>query len=375
MGPKVTGNVDAVNVAGYVDIVNSIGSANQEEEQPMSTNEQIPGFLEAAVKRGLPREPVAIRARLATAVVLVAAGWFVVPAAASAQGRDGFYLRGDFGDSDALTMRARIEGIDQPTRCDRLLYPDPAAVPRDPACSGHASAVFATVEFDRGAETMTSATALALGYARGRLRVEAELSNTMLGGTSAPMLDAGQLAAERVDEWSAVERPQARLSGFSINDLFLNVHLDFSNSSRFTPFLGAGGGISTVILAFEGLRVRRTLADGFAPTGGVAPAVGTAVPAWQTRAAGTADYMSFPVAESTLGTNLIGGVAFEANERVSLALRGRYSRYRDVQKPGRWDLVRSHESVLADGRTPATFDLVRGDIAAYSASISFVYRL
>ena len=341
----------------------------------MSANEQTCEFLEAASERSLPRKHVATRARLATAVVLVAVGCFVVPVAASAQGRDGFYLRGDFGDSDALTMRARIEGIDQPTRCDRLLYPDPAAVPRDPACSGHTSGVLATVEFDRGAETMTSATALALGYARGRLRVEAELSNTMLGGTSAPMLDAGQLAAERVDEWSAVEQPHARVSGFSVNDLFVNVHLDFSNSSRFTPFLGVGGGISTVILTFEGLRVRRTLADGFAPTGGAAPAVGKAVPAWQTRAAGTADYMSLPLAESTLGTNLIGGVAFEANERFNIMLRGRYSRYRDVQKPGKWDLVRSHGPVLADGRTPATFDLVLGDIAAYSATISFVYRL
>lgn len=341
----------------------------------MSANEQIAWFLEAASERSLPRGHVATRARLATAVVLVAAGCFVVPASASAQGRDGFYLRGDFGDSDALTMRARIEGIDQPTRCDRLLYPDPAAVPRDPGCSGHASGVLATVEFDRGAETMTSATALALGYARGRLRVEAELSNTMLGGTSAPMLDAGQLAAERVDEWSTVERPQARISGFSVNDLFLNIHLDFSNSSRFTPFLGAGGGISTVILTFEGLRVRRTLADEFAPKGGAAPAVGKAVPAWQTRAAGTADYMSLPLAESTLGTNLIGGVAFEANERVNIMLRGRYSRYRDVQKAGKWDLVRSHGPVLTDGRTPATFDLVLGDIAAYSATISFVYGL
>lgn len=341
----------------------------------MSANEQIPGFLEAALERGLPREHVPTRARLATAVVLVAAGCFVVPAAASAQGRDGFYLRGDFGDSDALTMRARIEGIDQPTRCDRLLYPDPGAVPRDPACSGHTSGVFATVEFDRGAETMTSATALAVGYARGRLRVEAELSNTMLGGTSAPMLDAGQLAAERVDEWSAVEQPQARVSGFSVNDLFVNVLLDFSNSSRFTPFLGAGGGISTAILTFEGLRVRRTLADGFAPAGGVAPVVDAVVPAWQMRAAGTADYMSFPVAESTLGTNLIGGVAFEANERVSLVLRGRYARYGDVNKPGKWDLVRSHGPVLADGRTPATFDLVLADIASYSATISFVYGL
>lgn len=329
----------------------------------MSANEQISGFLEAT------------RARLATAVVLVAAGWFVVPEAASAQGRDGFYLRGDFGDSDALTMRARIEGIDQPTRCDRLLYPDPATVPRDPACSASASGVFATVEFDRGAETMTSATALALGYSRGRLRLEAELSNTMLGGTSAPMLDTGQLAAERVDEWSAVEQPQARVSGFSVNDLFVNVHLDFSNSSRFTPFLGVGGGISTVILAFEGLRVRRTLADGFAPTGGVAPAVDKVVPAWQTRAAGTADHMSLPLAESTLGTNLVGGVAFEARERLGIVFRGRYVRYRDVHKPGKWDLVRSHGPVLADGRTPATFDLVLGDIASYSGTISFVYGL
>ena len=243
----MTGDVDGVNVRGYVDSVNRLGSTTHGRgtgrcpspnrcPSPMSATGQMyiteqvsvaEPMSVAAQASGLLR---ATRTPLAMAVVLVAVSWLVFPASASAQGRDGFYLRGDFGDSDALTMRARIEGIDQPTRCDRLLHPDPATVPRDPACSGSASGAFATVEFDRGAETMTSATALAVGYARGRLRVEAELSNTMLGGTSAPMLDAGQPGEERLHEWSAVERPHARVSGFSINDLFLNVHLDFSNS-------------------------------------------------------------------------------------------------------------------------------------------------
>ena len=313
-------------------------------------------------------------ARLATPVFLVAVSWFVAPVAASAQGRGGFYVRGDFGDSDARTVRGRIEGIDQPTRCDRLLHPDPATVPRDPAC-GFVSGLFATMQFDRGAETMTSATALALGYSRGGLRLEAELSNTVLGGTSAPLSDAAVPAAERVHEWSAEEPPSARVSGFSVTDLFVNAHLDFDNASRFTPFLGVGGGVSSVMLAFEGLRVRRTLADGFAPAGGVDPAADIVVSAWQTRAAGTADAMSLLLAESTLGTNLIGGVAFEASERFRIALRGRYARYGDIHKPGEWDLVRSHAPVLADGRTPATFDLVLSDIAFYSVNISFVYGL
>ena len=312
---------------------------------------------------------------LATAVILVALGWFAAPVAAAAQGRDGFYLRGDFGDSDALTLRGSIIGVSQPTRCDRLLHPDPAMVPRDPACSEFGSGALATVRFDRGAETMTSATALALGYARGPIRVEAELNNSALGGTSAPLVDAGPVAAEPAREWSAVEPPSARMSGLTISDVFVNVLLDFNNSSRYTPFVGVGGGLSTVILAFEGLRVRRTLADGFAPSGGVDPAANTVIPAWQARAAGTADYMSLLLAESTLGANLIGGVALEANERFSIALRGRYARYRDVRKPGKWNLLRSHAPVLEDGRTPATFDLVLSDIAFYSASVSLVYGL
>ena len=313
--------------------------------------------------------------RLATAVVLVSLSWFAAPLATSAQGREGFYLRGDFGDSDALTVRGIVEGIDQPTRCDRLLHPDPITVPRDPTCSVYAPDVFATMRFDRGAETMTSATALALGYSRGWLRLEVELSNTVLGGTTASLVDAGPLAAARVHEWSRVEQPQARVSGFSITDLFVNVHLGFDNASTVTPFVGVGGGVSSVILALEGSRVRRTLANGFAPAGGVDPALDTVVPAWQTRAAGTADAMSLLLAESTIGTNLIGGVAFEANERFSIALRGRYARYRDIHKPGHWDLVRSHAPVLADGRTPATFDLMLSDIAFYSVAISFVYGL
>lgn len=318
---------------------------------------------------------VATGVRLTRAVILVVIMWFATPLAASAQGQDGFYLRGDFGDSDALTILGSIEGVDQPTRCDRLLYPDPAAIPRDPACSESASGVFATTTFDRGAETMTSATALALGYSRGWLRLEAELNNTVLGATSAPLLDAGRLASERVHEWNAVEEPQARISGFSVTDMFLNVLFDFNNSSRFTPFFGVGGGVSNVILVFDALRVRRTLTDGFAPAGGVDPAVDTAIPAWQTRAAGTADSAWLRLAESTAGTNLIGGVAFESNERFSIALRGRYARYGDVRKPGKWDQVRSHAPVLADGNTPATFDLVLSDIVFYAVTISFVYDL
>ncbi len=293
---------------------------------------------------------------------------------ATAQARDGFYVRVDFGDSDALTFRGSIKGVVQPTRCDRLLHPDPAIVPRDPTCSGFGSGVFATVLFDHGAETMTSATALALGYSLGWIRLEAEANNTSLGGTSAPLLDAGRLAGE-TGQWSAVEPPSARVSGLTVSDLFVNVHLDLDNSSRFTPFVGVGGGVSTVVLAFEALRVRRTLANGFAPAGGVDPATDMAVPAWQTRAAGTADYMTLLLAESTLGANLIGGVALEANERFSFALRGRYARYRDVQKPGHWNLLRSHAPVLEDGRTPATFDLVLSDIALYSVSVSLVYGL
>lgn len=316
---------------------------------------------------------VATGIHLATAAVLITLSWSAAPAAATAQGRDGFYFRGDFGDADALTFLGSIEGVDQPTRCDRLLHPDPAMVPRDPACAGPGSGVFATVRFDRGAETMTSATALALGYARGRIRLEAELNSTALGGTSAPLLDAGRVAGETGQEWSTVEPPSARVSGLTVSDVFVNGHLDFDNSSRFTPFVGVGGGVSTVVLAFEALRVRRTLANGFSPAGGVDPATDVVIPAWQTRAAGTADFTSLRFAESTLGANLIGGVAWEANERFSIALRGRYTRYRDVQKPGKWDLLRSHAAVLADGRTPATFDLVLGDIAFYAATVSLVY--
>lgn len=316
---------------------------------------------------------VATAVRLATAAALVALSWLAAPMATHAQGRDGFYFRGDFGDSDALTFLGSIRGVDRPTRCDRLLHPDRASVPRDPACTEPGSGVLATVRFDRGAETMTSATALALGYSRGRIRLEAELNNTALGGTSAPLLDAGRLAAETSQEWSAVEPPLARVSGLTVSDVFLNVHLDFDNASRFTPFVGVGGGISTVVLAFEALRVRRTLANGFAPPGGVDPSTDIVIPAWQMRAAGTADYVSLPLAESTLGANLIGGVALEANERLSIALRGRYARYRDVQKPGKWDLLRSHAPVLEDGGGAATFDLVLGDIAFYAVTVSLVY--
>ena len=268
-------------------------------------------------------------------------------------------------------MRASISRRVVTGCCIRILRLSRAILPALKLRPG----VFATMAFVRGAETMTSATALALGYARGWVRFEAELNNTVLGATSAPLVDAGRLASERVREWSVVEEPEARISGFSITDFFLNVLLDYNNSSRFTPFVGVGGGMSNVILVFDGLRVRRTLTDGFAPAGGVDPGADVDIPAWHTWAAGTADSAWLRLAESTIGTNLIGGVAYKANERFGIALRGRYARYGDVRKPGKWDQVRSHAPVLADGNTPATFDLVLSDIVFYAVTISFGYDL
>ena len=103
--------------------------------------------------------------------------------------------------------------------------------------------------------------------------------------------------------------------------------------------------------------------------------MGLGIPAWQAGAAGTTDFVSFHVAEPTVGANLIGGVAIEANERFTIALVGHYSRRRDVRTSGKWDMIRSHRPVLADGRTPATFDLVLSDIVFYSVTISFAYGL
>ncbi len=318
---------------------------------------------------------VAATVRLLAAALLVGLTGSLVPPAASAQGRNGFYLRGDFGDADALTIRGEFDGVDQPTRCDRLLYPDPATVPRDVVSPAPASAVFATSEFDQGAETMTSATALAFGYARGPLRLEVEASTAFLGSTSAPLSDAGNLAGERFLEWSTAEPPRATISGLSVSDVFVNLQLDIPTSTRFTPFLGVGGGVSQVIFVLDGLRVRRTLAEGFWPVGGVDPGAGAQIPAWQARAAGTADSASLQVAARTLGANVIGGVAIEANERFTIALRGRYSRYRDIRLSGEWDVIRSHRPVLADGQTPATFHVVLRDLVSYSVSLSFTYRL
>ena len=163
----------------------------------MTVNEEIVTRLRRAWR-------IATGVRLATAAVLVAPGWFAAPVAVTAQGRDGLYLRADFGDSDALTFRGSFKGVDLPTRCDRLLHSDPTTVPPDPACTGFGSNVFATVRFDRGAETMTSATALALGYARGGVDPAT--------GTAVP---AWQTRAAGTADCTLPRCPEARPLGFT----------------------------------------------------------------------------------------------------------------------------------------------------------------
>ena len=130
------------------------------------------------------------------------------------------------------------------------------------------------------------------------------------------------------------------------------MYIDAVNRSRWTPYFGTGAGAVRTSLGYGNRYVRQTLAQGYFPAGGVDPLAATKIPDWQRYAAGTVSAVETRVAETRFGLQVLGGADYAMHERVSVTLKVRWSRFGAIDSQFLWDLVRSHEPVLADGVTP-----------------------
>ena len=262
-----------------------------------------------------------------------------------------------------------------PTRCDRLLPSRPHGCPVAAEVFGVAldsapSGVFATVLFDRGAENHDQRHRSRAGVTlvvRSGWKAATE-QRLRLGGTSAPLLDAGRLAAGRAcrsGAWSSHLQPgcpgspsrtppvRERTSRRPGPRQFVALHA-VRRCWRWR--------IHCRRLAFEALRVRRTLRQRVRPAGGVDPATDMVIPAWQTRAsAGTADvscHSLFGRIDARSKSDRRRGPGVQ--RAIRFALRGRYARYARCPKTRSIGIsLRSHArrcSMRTVVHRSATFD-------------------
>ena len=279
--------------------------------------------------------------------------------AAEEGNRSGGYVGFEIGLSKSSNVDTTLSGVSHETRCDRLLYADPNDAPTDERCTDNTPRRLFGNKFSLGTGFVGGVT---LGYAYGNFRFEGEYQYRHQGGDRQLVVGSrsNEALATKDSEWSQDIPPTNRLSDYEVHQFFANVYYDFLNSSAWTPYLGAGIGIARIEMDYDNLFVRKT-------------DLGTEE--WQRAAADTQSSMDVGLEETQFAYQIMGGVDYALTERVSIGMKGRWTRLDGFTKKSRkWNQIRSHKPVQADGTTPFTSEIKVDDIDHWTVTVGLKYR-
>ena len=130
--------------------------------------------------------------------------------------------------------------------------------------------------------------------------------------------------------------PWGDLSEFRGRQLFVNAHYRLANGSRFTPYLGVGGGLTLTDYRFYLGLLRKSIAEGYLEVFGGSRQNPEASPEWQRRAAGSLSQLDATVSETGIGFQVLGGIEVGYSERVPFDLRARWVHVPEVDIDQRW---------------------------------------
>ena len=292
----------------------------------------------------------------------------IVQAETSPDRRNGLYMGAEFGVVNAKGLSSDLSGVNHPTVCDQLLRDnDPATDDRvvdlsDPACNvGGTPQILTSNSFDLGKELLGG---ISVGYVQDKFRVELEYSHRVYDGSDSSLWripGSNTPLASKNNEVSEIDPPSERVSNFDAHQLFVNAYYDFSNTSRWTPYLGAGFGWARTRFDYSTRFLRKTIAQGYPSD--KPPA-----------AAGTLSYWDTRVSETLFGYQLLGGLDYALSDDVSIGFKARWADFEDFSHTGVWDLIRSHEPVQADGLTPWGSTLEFDDVEYWAVSFVVKYK-
>ena len=308
-------------------------------------------------------------------VIATLAAWVVAPA--SAQAGSGFYISGDVGANFASGLDTTGTSNDRASWCDEYINPRYQEHER---CTGPDRSVGGRWEneFD-GATGILAGAAGGYSFAGqnpnsplGGLRVELEYfyRQSNYNQTADIPLGVGTQGQKLRDE---IVHATDRIGSLTSHNLFGNLFYDFVNTSRFTPYIGVGGGVGFTDMEYGSVWARNDDASKIS-TGEGLPNVDEI----RRNLAKTVSVGQATLSDVLLGFQVLFGVDYEVTQAVSLGLKGRWVRFGSFSDDFTWNPLRSHPPYLrkpgASDREPVSGRLRTDNIEFFGLSVNLKYH-
>ena len=278
-------------------------------------------------------------------MVFVIATWVVGQGWAEAG--SGFYVSGEVGANVASGLNTTGTSNDRASWCDEYINPRYNEYER---CTGPDRSVGGRWEneFD-GATGILAGAAVGYSFAGqnqnsplGGLRVELEYfyRQSNYDQTADIPLGVGTQGQKLRDE---IVQATDRIGSITSHNLFGNVFYDFVNTSRFTPYIGIGGGIGFTDMEYGSVWARNE--DSMNADGSYKISTGADLPNYdeiRRNLAKTVSVGQATLSDMLLGFQILFGVDYAITQAVSLGLKGRWVRFGSFSDDFIWNPLRSH---------------------------------
>ena len=344
---------------------------------------------------------------LVLATFVMAPGW--------AQAGSGFYISGDLGFNLSKGVNFTGDSNDVASHCDfnNNTHADGAQYcgEHDFKYTGDFIQDWA-VDFDGGQGILAGA---AVGYSfaeqnpnspLGGLRVEMEyFYRESKHDQSSQVIGLSGATRDKIARNEFADGPFERLGSITSHNIFGNVYYDFSNTSRFTPYIGIGGGVgitgadwsSNWTRTLDEGDLRQGLRDDAAkrreraanPMGDDDPVKLRAVAAnldhlagnspeareYISKLAGSSSSANTNLSDTLWGLQILFGVDYAVTEAMSLGLKGRWVKFNSFSDGIVWDPLRSHAPYVGAGNTnPVSGNMSTSDIEFFGISLNMKYH-
>ncbi len=316
-------------------------------------------------------------------LMFVIATWVFVPNLVLAG--SGFYISSDLGAN--FSQGVEFEGAtnDVASHCDALTNPGLTGCnPKDFQYTGDFVPDWWT-DFDGGQGILAGA-AVGYGFADqypnsplSGFRVELEyFYRESKHDQTVKVGRASGATLQKINRGEFGTGPFERLDSLTSHNLFGNLFYDFINTSRFTPYIGVGGGVGFTEADYSS-NWTRTADEAKLKEGLEADSPSrhdlAANDAYITNLAGSSSNAQTTLSDTLYGLQVLFGVDYAFTEAMSLGLKGRWVKFSSFRDNLIWDPLRSHDPYVGkDGKNPVSGDMKTSDIEFFGVSLNLKYH-